>query len=107
MQPFLFENSVVGSKSLQANMTHHLHPMQKDLTSHVLVKIYEPVRFPTIWYFRPAKPQISSSLGYSMIVKLLTEQNLEFLSLEGVCTESSGSTLVNIYVKLLEISGLI
>ena len=29
-----------------------------------------------------------------MIVKLLTEHNLEFLSLKGVCTGSSESTLV-------------
>ena len=35
-----------------------------------------------------------------MIVKLLTEHHLEFLSLEGSCTGSSESTLV----KLLEIS---
>ena len=30
-----------------------------------------------------------------MIVKLLTEQHLEFLSLKGGCTGSSESTLVN------------
>ena len=34
------------------------------------------------------------SLGYSMIVKLLTEHHLEFLSLKGGCTGSSESTLV-------------
>ena len=34
------------------------------------------------------------SLEYSMSVKLLTEHNLEFLSLEGGCTGSSESTLV-------------
>ena len=34
------------------------------------------------------------SLEYSMIVKLLTERHLEFLSLKGCCTGSSESTLV-------------
>ena len=34
------------------------------------------------------------SLEYSMIVKLLTEHHLEFLSLKGGCTGSSESTLV-------------
>ena len=36
---------------------------------------------------------LCSSLEYSMIVKLLTEHNLEFLSLKGGCTGSSESTL--------------
>ena len=34
------------------------------------------------------------SLEFSMIVKLLTERHLEFLSLKGGCTGSSESTLV-------------
>ena len=57
------------------------------------------MRFPTMWYVRPAKPQISLrirlclSLEYSMTVKLLTEHPLEFLSLKGGCTGSSESTL--------------
>ena len=33
-------------------------------------------------------------LEYSMIVKLLTEHNLEFLRLKGGCTGSSETTLV-------------
>ena len=37
---------------------------------------------------------LCSSLEYSMTIKLLTEQNLEFLSLTGGCTGSSESTLV-------------
>ena len=37
---------------------------------------------------------LCSSLEYSMTVKLLTEDNLEFLSLKGGCTGSSESTLV-------------
>ena len=41
-----------------------------------------------MWYVRPAK------LEYFMIVKLLTEHHLEFLSLKGDCTGSSESTLV-------------
>ena len=59
------------------------------------------MRFPTMWYVGPAKPQISLrgqslywSLEYSMIVKLLTEHHLEFLSLKGGCRGSSESTHV-------------
>ena len=63
------------------------------------------MRFPTMWYVRPAKPQISLrkaqsdqslclSLEYTMIVKLLTEHHLEFLSLKGGCRGSSKSTFV-------------
>ena len=37
---------------------------------------------------------LCKSLEYSMIVKLVTEQHLEFLSLKGGCTGSSESTLV-------------
>ena len=65
------------------------------------------MRFPTMWYVRPAKPQISLlysqsnqslclSLEYSMSVKLLTEHHLEFLSLKGGCIGSFESTLVKI-----------
>ena len=61
------------------------------------------MRFPTMWYVRPAKTQISLpdqslclSLEYSMSVKLLTEHHLEFLSLKGGCTGLSES----IHVKL-------
>ena len=38
----------------------------------------------------------SASLEYFMTVKLLTEHHLEFISLKGVCTGSSESTLVKI-----------
>ena len=60
------------------------------------------MRFPTMWYVRPAKAQTSlcrlikafaTRLNYSMIVKL-TEQHLEFLSSKGDCTGRSESTLV-------------
>ena len=66
------------------------------------------MRFPTMWYVRPAKAQISLrayaqsdqslcySLEYSMTVKLLTKHHLEFLSLKGNCTGLSESTLVKI-----------
>ena len=65
------------------------------------------MRFPTMWYVRPAKPQISlrnaqsdqslcKSLEYSMNVKVLTEQHFEFLSLKESRTGSSESTLVKI-----------
>ena len=52
------------------------------------------MRFPTMWYVRPAKPQISLSLEHSISVKLLTEHQFEFLGLSGGCTASSESTLV-------------
>ena len=45
------------------------------------------MRFPTIWYVRPAKPQISLN-------KLLTVLHFEFLSLKGGCTGSHESTPV-------------
>ena len=65
------------------------------------------MRFPTMWYVRPAKPQISLRIRavssepmlvayYSLIVKLLTEHHLVFLSLKGVCRGSSESTPVKI-----------
>ena len=38
------------------------------------------------------------SLEYSMTVKLLAEQHLEFLSLKGGCTGSSESTLVKCHI---------
>ena len=65
------------------------------------------MRFPTMWYVRPAKSLRSAcayaqsdqslclSLEYSMTVKLLTELHLEFLNITGVCTGSSESRLVN------------
>ena len=67
------------------------------------------MRFPTMWYVQPAKPQISLcirlyyaqsdqslclSVEYSVIVKLLTEHHLEFLSLKRGCRGSSKSTLI-------------
>ena len=63
------------------------------------------MRFPTMWYVRPAKPQISLriravwselcwSMEYFMIVKLLTEHHFEFLSLKEGYRGSSESTLV-------------
>ena len=64
------------------------------------------MRFPTKWYVKQAKPQISLRiyaqsdqshcllLEYSMSVKLLTEQHLEFLSLKGECTGLWESKLV-------------
>ena len=53
-----------------------------------------------MWCMRPAKAYAQPdksfcwSLEYSMAVKLLTEQHLEFLSLKGGCTGLSESTLV-------------
>ena len=65
------------------------------------------MRFPTMWYVRPAKAQISlhirlcKSLEYSITVKLLNEQHLEFLNLKRGCRGSYESTLV--IATLLEI----
>ena len=56
------------------------------------------MRFPTMWYLRPAYAQsdqsLCLSLEYSMSVKLLTKQLLEFLRLKGGYTISPESTLV-------------
>ena len=59
------------------------------------------MRFPTMWYvLRPAcayaqtDQSLCYTLKYSMIVKLLTSQHLEFLCLKGGCTGSSQFTLV-------------
>ena len=47
------------------------------------------MRFPTMWYVRTAKavhtPSLIRAFEYSMTVKLLTEQHLEFVSLKGGC----------------------
>ena len=58
------------------------------------------MRFPTMWYVRPAKPQISLclSLEYSMTDKLLTEHHLDFLRLKGGCRGSSESTHVKMHI---------
>ena len=63
------------------------------------------MRFPTMWYVRPAKPQISLRIctvwsepllvaWIFMTVKLLTEHHLEFLGLTGGFSGLSESTLV-------------
>ena len=68
------------------------------------------MRFPTMWYLRPAKTQISlrirtvwseplqesKSLEYFMSIKLLTEHYLEFLSIKWGCKGSYESTFVHI-----------
>ena len=71
-------------------------------------RLSRDMRFPTMWYVQPAKPQISLriyaqsdqspclSLEYSMNIKLLTEHLLEFLSFQGDCTGLSES----IHVKM-------
>ena len=71
------------------------------------IQLSQCVRFPTMWYVRPAKDRsacayaqsdqsLCSLLEYSMTVKLLTQHILEVLSLTGGCTSSSESTLVKI-----------
>ena len=65
------------------------------------------MRFPTMWYVRPAKPQISLRIcavwsepllvaWISMNIKLLTEHRFEFLSLKRGCTGLLESTLVKV-----------
>ena len=65
------------------------------------------MRFPSMWYVRPAKHQTACayaqsdqslcwSLEYSLNCELLTKQHLEFLSLTGGCRGTSESTLVKI-----------
>ena len=49
------------------------------------------IRFPT---YAQSDQSLCESLEYYMSVKLLTEHHLEFLSLTGGRTGSSGSTLV-------------
>ena len=76
--------------------------MTSSLLENVQIYLSRHMRFPTMWYVRPAKPQISlirvfaSFFKYSVSVKLLTELYLEFLSLKGGCKGSSESTLVKI-----------
>ena len=71
------------------------------------------MRFTTMWFVRPAKPQNSLRVSeqslcllieYSMICKLLTERHLEFLSLKGDSTGLYDSTLVKIphFVSILQ-----
>ena len=50
------------------------------------------MRFPTMWYTRSLIRAFASRLN--MNAKLLTEHQLEFLSLKGRCTGSSESTVV-------------
>ena len=67
------------------------------------------MRFPTMWYMRPAEPQIKSacsyaqsdrslykSLEHSITVELLTIQYLEFLSVK----EDHAGSSVSILVKM-------
>ena len=62
------------------------------------LELSRDIGFPTMWHVRPAKPQISlrirAVLSEPLLVGLLTEHRLEFLSLKGGCTGSSESTLV-------------
>ena len=69
----------------------------------VTLKLSQCMRFPTMCNqqslrsacaYAQSDQSLCSSLEYSMIVKLLTEYHLEFLSLKGNCTGSSESTHV-------------
>ena len=63
------------------------------------------MRFPTMWYVRPARlrpacayaqsdQSLCKSLEYSINVQLLAEQHLGYLSFKGGCTGWSESTPV-------------
>ena len=47
-----------------------------------------------LYVYAQSDQSLCKSLEYSMTVKLLTKQHLEFLGLKGGCTGSSESTLV-------------
>ena len=53
------------------------------------------MRFPTMWYLQPTKPQVRAfaSRYNSLSAKLLSGHHLEFLGLKVGCTSSSESTL--------------
>ena len=55
------------------------------------------MRFPSMWYVRPSKPQISLyAQSDQSLCLLLPEHLLEFLHLKGGCAGSSESTDVKI-----------
>ena len=79
--------------------------VQSNKTVSMITRIImsRDMRFPTMWYVRPANSQISlciravwseSLLVAWIFVKQLTEYSLKFLSLRGGKTDSSESTLV-------------
>ena len=74
---------------------------------NMIKQISRDKRFPTMWYVRPVQQSLRSAcanaqsdlsrsklLEYSMTIRLLTKQHLEFLSWKGGCTSWSESTLV-------------
>ena len=80
---------------LLAILTYSDYSADLRVVQFYYLKLSQCMRFPTMWYVRRAKPQsLCLSPEYSMIVKLLTEHHLEFLSLKGGCRGSSESTLV-------------
>ena len=73
------------------------------------------IRFPTIWYVRPASlrsacayaqsdQSLCLSLEHSMNIKLLTEHPLEFLSVRGGCTGLSESNLSKCHIVGAQLS---
>ena len=74
-------------------------------------KLSQCVRFPAMWYVRPAKAQTSlrirtvclslcKSLEYSMNVKLLTQRHLDFLSLK-----KAAQALLSLHLSKCHING--
>ena len=78
---------------------------QQPCSKAIRMHFSRDMRFPTMWYVRPAKPQISLCirtvwseplLAANMTVKLLTQHHLEFLSLAFRVYSCQKSTLFEI-----------
>ena len=107
---FMFRTSLPGMvfcDFIRLELCVHASGKTKDTFIHKMLfcwvkNMSQCMRFPTMWYVRPAKLVISlrtravwsEPLLVAMIVKLLTEQHLELLSLKEGCGGSSESTLV-------------
>ena len=100
---FLFSACFGGHICNHSNGNSHINSrlLHLDYCSNKLIRrvggyMRRDIRFPTMWYKQPAKPQISLRIRavwsepmlvawifwYSRSVKLLTEHHLEFLSLK-------------------------
>ena len=94
--PLLFTNQQRQVFSHQGPYLRNYYPISFKVNA---IFLSQCMRFPTMWYVQPASlrsacayaqsdQSLCSSLEYSMTVKLLTENHLEFLSLKGGCTGS-------------------
>ena len=71
-----------------------LYEPRHEISNNVVM--FDQQRLRPACAYAQSDQSLCKSLKYTMIVKLLTEQHLEFLSLKGSCTGSSESTLVKI-----------